>query len=447
MNVLARSSICCALLLGASRAAFGQASLTGLGFLTQTNSSSYAYGISADGSTVVGEGVSPATTIGEACYQRAGVLSGVGVAPGATSVRSVANACSSTGSFLVGYTRYSASAALFRAYRYDTAAASWVVLDGAGTVSSANACNGAGDILAGYGNGFTVAGVPAGNRVACKWRIISPTQINTNALGVLPGDSSSTANGTTGAVTVGESFTSSTARAFVHSQSAMMPLPTIAGGPNAFGARAISADGSTIVGYATAPGEQSPRAVAWKQVAGVWTINDLGRLPGGTGAELEAANADGTVLVGNALEFLALDPQAVVWTQSGGLRTLASILTGAGINLTGWDLQYATGISADGTKVVGWGLHNQQWEGFIATLPPPGPTPCNAADVAGLGGSIGPDGQLTADDVVVYLAAFFSNNLAVADIAVLGGAPGHDGQLTADDIVYFLSQFFSPCNP
>ena len=76
-----------------------------------------------------------------------------------------------------------------------------------------------------------------------------------------------------------------------------------------------------------------------------------------------------------------------------------------------------------------------------------GPTRCNAADVAGLGGSIGPDGQLTADDVVVYLAAFFSNNLAVADIAVLGGAAGQDGQLTADDIVYFLSQFFAPCNP
>ena len=72
---------------------------------------------------------------------------------------------------------------------------------------------------------------------------------------------------------------------------------------------------------------------------------------------------------------------------------------------------------------------------------------CNAADVAGLGGSIGPDLQLTADDVVVYLGAFFSGNLAVADIAVLGGAPGADGQLTADDIVYFLSQFFSPCNP
>ncbi|MGH7132156.1 MAG: GC-type dockerin domain-anchored protein [Phycisphaerales bacterium] len=440
---------CCAALLGAAGAAFGQASLTGLGFLTQTNPSSYAYGISADGSTVVGESVSPATTSGEACYLRSGTLTGLGIAPGATTVRNVANACSSNGNLLVGSTRYSATPALFRAYRYDVTAAAWVVLDAGGTDTSANACNAAGDVLAGYGNGFTVAGVPAGNRVACKWRIIGPGQVNTNTLGVLPGDTSSQANGTagSGAITIGESFTSSTTRAFVHTQSGIAPLPTLTGGPNAFGASGISSDGSTIVGYATAPGEQSPKAAMWKQVGGVWTITDLGRLAGGAGAYLDAANANGTVLVGRALEFFALDPQAVVWTQAGGLRTLASILTGAGINLAGWDLQYATGISADGTKVVGWGLHNQQWEGFIATLPPASVTPCNAADVAGLGGSVGPDGQLTADDVVVYLAAFFGNNLAVADIAVLGGGTGHDGLLTADDIIYFLSRFFSPCNP
>ncbi|MGH7131543.1 MAG: GC-type dockerin domain-anchored protein [Phycisphaerales bacterium] len=72
---------------------------------------------------------------------------------------------------------------------------------------------------------------------------------------------------------------------------------------------------------------------------------------------------------------------------------------------------------------------------------------CNAADVAGLGGTVGPDLQLTADDVIVYLGAFFTGNLAIADIAVLGGAPGQDGQLTADDIILFLSAFFSPCNP
>jgi hypothetical protein len=70
---------------------------------------------------------------------------------------------------------------------------------------------------------------------------------------------------------------------------------------------------------------------------------------------------------------------------------------------------------------------------------------CNAADVASLGGTLVPDGALTADDIVAYLAAFFANNAAVADIATLGGSAGPDGSITADDLIYFLSQFFLPC--
>lgn len=67
------------------------------------------------------------------------------------------------------------------------------------------------------------------------------------------------------------------------------------------------------------------------------------------------------------------------------------------------------------------------------------------ADVASLGGNVGGDGLLTADDIIVFLDAFFANNLLVADVAQLGGAQGADGQLTADDIIFFLDAFFRPC--
>ncbi|MGH7132813.1 MAG: GC-type dockerin domain-anchored protein [Phycisphaerales bacterium] len=73
-----------------------------------------------------------------------------------------------------------------------------------------------------------------------------------------------------------------------------------------------------------------------------------------------------------------------------------------------------------------------------------GGTACTA-DVAGLGGSIGPDGQLTADDIIVFLGAFFGNDLSVADVAGLGGSVGPDGQLTVDDIILFLGSFFAGC--
>lgn len=73
------------------------------------------------------------------------------------------------------------------------------------------------------------------------------------------------------------------------------------------------------------------------------------------------------------------------------------------------------------------------------------PRPPCIPDVAGVGGTIGADGQLTPDDLLVFITAFFGNNLAIADIAVLGGTAGHDGQLTPDDVVLFLAKFFEGC--
>ncbi|MGH7132936.1 MAG: beta strand repeat-containing protein [Phycisphaerales bacterium] len=67
------------------------------------------------------------------------------------------------------------------------------------------------------------------------------------------------------------------------------------------------------------------------------------------------------------------------------------------------------------------------------------------ADVAALGGALTPDGQLTADDIIAFLNAFFAGNLAVADVAGLGGTPGPDGQLTPDDLIVFLDSFFAGC--
>jgi hypothetical protein len=65
------------------------------------------------------------------------------------------------------------------------------------------------------------------------------------------------------------------------------------------------------------------------------------------------------------------------------------------------------------------------------------------ADIAGPGQSPSPDNQYTADDIIVFLNAFFAGNLPVADIAGPGQSLGGDGDLTADDIIVFLNAFFS----
>lgn len=70
---------------------------------------------------------------------------------------------------------------------------------------------------------------------------------------------------------------------------------------------------------------------------------------------------------------------------------------------------------------------------------------CTLADVATVGGGAGFDGQVTADDVILFLSAFFAGNTAIADVAGLGGGPTLDGELTADDIVAFLGAYFTGC--
>jgi hypothetical protein len=63
------------------------------------------------------------------------------------------------------------------------------------------------------------------------------------------------------------------------------------------------------------------------------------------------------------------------------------------------------------------------------------------ADVVGLGGVRGPDGQVTSDDLIAFLNAFFKLDTSLADVAQVGGVPVPDGWLTGDDIVAFVQAF------
>jgi hypothetical protein len=70
--------------------------------------------------------------------------------------------------------------------------------------------------------------------------------------------------------------------------------------------------------------------------------------------------------------------------------------------------------------------------------------PCGQSDIAGPGQSLGFDGELTSDDIIVYLNFFFAGD-PFADIAGPGQFPGFDGEFTADDIIVFLNRFFAGC--
>jgi uncharacterized protein YhjY with autotransporter beta-barrel domain len=75
-----------------------------------------------------------------------------------------------------------------------------------------------------------------------------------------------------------------------------------------------------------------------------------------------AVNHDGSVVVGNSGD------QAFRWTAKDNMQSIQGLLTAAGVNMSGWGLTSATGVSADGTVIVGNGTNSNLQEGWLARL-------------------------------------------------------------------------------
>ena len=75
----------------------------------------------------------------------------------------------------------------------------------------------------------------------------------------------------------------------------------------------------------------------------------------------------------------------MLWTSDLGMVDLNDYLPTLGIDLTGWTLTGARGISADGTAIIGQGLFNGSQRGWVVTgIPSPG-----TAALLALGGLAG----------------------------------------------------------
>jgi probable HAF family extracellular repeat protein len=149
-------------------------------------------------------------------------------------------------------------------------------------------------------------------------------------------------------------------------------------------ANGVSADGSVVVGYSNGGNGFNGNlieAFRWTQAGG---MVGLGVLSGGIASYANGVSADGSVVVG----YSATDPftgaEAFIWNSTQGMRSLQQVLTNDyGLDLTGWSLNRANAISADGLTVVGFGTNpNGLTEAWIASLDgepvsQPGTTPTN----------------------------------------------------------------------
>lgn len=116
----------------------------------------------------------------------------------------------------------------------------------------------------------------------------------------------------------------------------------------------VSGDGSVIVGYF---GGTFP-AFRWTADDGLVLLDAPISMP--------RTNQDGSVIVGTYTN------EAMIWTADSGTRRLVDLLIelGLGAEVAGWDLSSATGISADGRTIVGWGSSPTEGrQAWIAVIP------------------------------------------------------------------------------
>jgi probable HAF family extracellular repeat protein len=375
-----------AALLGAAAAHAQVPRFIGVGDLAGGAADSAALGVSADGSVVVGESESASGTQAFR-WTEAGGIAGLGFLSGVDPY-STARAVSANGSVIVGTSR--GSDAVERAYRWSAGA--MTALDR----FSCDSCDPVTQALAVSDNGLTVVGSALARSGGTAPLHLDPVRWPNGGTSIV--DLGNLSGGVTdsgeafgassnGALIVGSHLSADGKDAWYWNGSGgLHVLPTITGGSiiaaNAF---AISADGTTIVGHTNQDtlvlpgGTEVPtdlQAVRWTG-SGFGTLTQLGALPGASAIDSSAlaVSSDGSRIVGRAVDADVSD-RAFLWDAVHGMRDLRTVLEDEyGLDLTGWVLTEATGISAvtgGAFTVVGRGVNPQgNPEGWVAVMIPP----------------------------------------------------------------------------
>ena len=327
------------------------AEFIGLGDLPGGPVESFASGVSADGSVVIGESGSRNGSIllyrSEAFrWTRDTGMVALGNLPGGSF--SEASDVSADGSVVVG------EGSSRQARGGDREAYRWTAEFG---------MTGLGDLPGGSFNSRGISVSADGSVVVGRARGRSTWQAyrwteDSGMTALLNGDSHATGVSADGSVVVGYS----TGAFRWTAENGVEALGDLPGGGTNSRAYAVSADGSTVVGFGIVdfgpPGEEPREAFRWTAETGMVGL-------GGDNTWALAVSADGSTVVGTGEE-------AFIWNETNGLRNLKDVLVDdfrLGSSLEGWTLTSATDISANGRTIVGNGTNSDgNAEGWIAML-------------------------------------------------------------------------------
>ncbi len=381
---------------------------------------------------------------------RAQTISVVPIFPGGSN--SAVYAVNSNGTAAAGYSNNAAGTDTGLRWVNPGGSGNMGFLPGGGLNSYAQAIDGTGTILAGYGDS-------AGNTRAFR----ATTSFGFEVLPVAPGTNTfgrAQCISVNGSRVAGVSGTGLQARAFLWDAASPATSSNLGllAGQTTSGAVGISGDGTTVVGSS---GTLAFRWTAGSGMVGlgaplpgqVWAIGEAVNTNGtvitgrySTGSELgyrwtaatgmvalplspggsfalrpRAINGDGTLIIGQVVDGVA-GFTAFVWTPTMGTQILSNHLAARGVNMAGWQLTDATGISADGTAMCGVGIFGGQSVGWVVKN-----LPCATVNGIGYGGPlcVGTSGWTIANVTAVVPGAVYrweKNGFAIVDGAQPSGS-------------------------
>lgn len=135
-------------------------------------------------------------------------------------------------------------------------------------------------------------------------------------------------------------------------------------------ARSVSADGSTVVGFSSRA--HGYEAFRWTREEGMVGLGFLAADPGYFESTAQGVSSDGSIIVGEGISE-SKGRTAAIWDPVHGMRELDELLKSLGLaaQLDGWRLWTATGVSADGRVIVGYGTNpDGEVQGWVADLAP-----------------------------------------------------------------------------
>lgn len=322
--------------------AFRWTNPTGVQILTGPSGNATA--VSADGSVVVGYVRTGISTTYAFRWTAAGGMQDIGSLGG---VSTNAYGISADGKTIVGGSLANGMS-LQRAFR-------WTEADGmtnlgtlGGDASSANTANADGSVVVGW------SGMSATNPVeahAFRWTAATGMQ----DLGTVGGDmTNATAVSADGNVVAGIANTANNAaqRAFRWTAATgIKDLGTLGGDGTMFAG--LSTDGSTIVGAAQTTGNQYWHAFRWTSTAG---MVDLGTL-GGSMSIASHVSGNGAVVVGASYNAQS-EMRMFRWTSATGMQDLLTLLSNAGVSTSGISLSTIAGLSSNGQYIAGDGFRS-----------------------------------------------------------------------------------------